>query len=202
VSFTLAILRELARDLPLDRTRVYATGHSNGSMMAYRLGAEASERVAAVAAVAGMMVVERFAPARPVAVLHVHSVDDPRALYRGGLGPAFPGTSVRSRHQSVEGGLARWIVVDRCATEPTVADTRRAMVGQAEHIAELLVHEPCESEAAVAHWRLTGAGHGWPGHRSPAPERIMGPDTTVIDAAEEIWRFVSRFRRAEAPPLR
>ena len=78
-----------------------------------------------------MMVVERFAPARPVAVLHVHSVDDPRALYRGGLGPAFPGTSVRSRHQSVEGGLARWIVVDRCVTEPTVADTRRAMVGQA-----------------------------------------------------------------------
>ena len=54
MSFTLAILRELARDLPLDRTRVYATGHSNGAMMAYRLGAEASERVAAVAAVAGM----------------------------------------------------------------------------------------------------------------------------------------------------
>jgi hypothetical protein len=30
----------------------------------------------------------------------------------------------------------------------------------------------------------------------------MGPDTEVIDAAEEIWKFVSRFRRADAPPLR
>jgi polyhydroxybutyrate depolymerase len=202
VGFTLAILKDLARDLPLDRARVYATGHSNGAMMAYRLAAEAADRVAAIAPVAGMMVVERFGPARPVPVLHIHSIDDPRALYRGGLGPPFPGTDVRSRHQSVEGGLARWLIVDRCPTEPREAESRRAPAGKGEHTADLLVYEPCESDAAVAHWRLTGAGHGWPGHTSPLPERIMGPDTTVIDAAEEIWKFVARFRRPDAPPLR
>ena len=202
VTFTLAVLKRLAADLPLDRTRVYVTGHSNGAMMAYRLAAEAADRIAAVGAVAGMMVVERFAPARPVAVLHIHSEDDPRALYRGGLGPPFPGTEARSRHASVEGGLARWMIVDRCATEPRVAESRSAPAGAKAHTAELLVYEPCESDAAVAHWHLTGAGHGWPGHRSPVPERLMGPDTTVIDAAEEIWKFVSRFRRLDAPPLR
>jgi len=135
-------------------------------------------------------------------VLHIHSADDPRALYRGGLGPPFPGTTVRSRHASVEGGLARWMILDRCATEPRVAEARSAAAGATTHTAELLVYEPCESEAAVAHWRLTGAGHGWPGHRAPVPERLMGPDTTVIDAAEEIWKFVSRFRRPDAPLLR
>ncbi len=202
VAFTLAVLKRLAADLPLDRTRVYVAGHSNGAMMAYRLAAEAADRVAAVGAVAGMMVVERFSPTQPVAVLHIHSADDPRALYRGGLGPPFPGTQVRSRHASVEGGLARWMILDRCATEPRVAESRNAAVGATTHTAELLVYEPCESDAAVAHWRLTGAGHGWPGHRSPLPERLMGPDTTVIDAAEEIWKFVSRFRRPDAPPLR
>jgi polyhydroxybutyrate depolymerase len=200
VGFTLAILRKLALELPLDPTRVYATGHSNGAMMAYRLAAEASDRIAAVGAVAGMM--GRVTPVRPVPVLHIHSVDDPRALYRGGLGPPFPGTDVRTHHASVEGGLARWMVVNRCATEPRVAESREAPVEASAHTAELLVYEPCETEAAVAHWRLTGAGHGWPGHRSPLPERLMGPDTTVIDAAEEIWKFVSRFRRADAPPLR
>jgi poly(3-hydroxybutyrate) depolymerase len=70
------------------------------------------------------------------------------------------------------------------------------------HFADLLVYEPCETGAAVAHWRLTGAGHGWPGHASPLPERIMGPDTKVIDAATEVWKFVSPFRRPDAPPLR
>ena len=202
VGFAFAILKKLAADLPLDPARVYVTGHSNGAMMAYRMAADASERIAAVAAVAGMMVVERFAPAQPVSVLHIHSVDDPRALYRGGLGPPFPGTDVRSRHASVEGGLARWMIVDRCDAEPRVADSRRGSPGRVGHTAELLVYEPCRTDAVVAHWKLTGAGHGWPGHASPLPERIMGQDPAVIDAAEEIWKFVSRFRRADAPPLR
>ncbi|MBI4254273.1 MAG: alpha/beta fold hydrolase, partial [Candidatus Rokubacteria bacterium] len=42
VGFVLALLRDLARDLPLDPARVYATGHSNGAMMAYRLAIEAA----------------------------------------------------------------------------------------------------------------------------------------------------------------
>ena len=41
VGFAIRLLGDLARDLPLDRTRVYATGHSNGAMMAYRFAAEA-----------------------------------------------------------------------------------------------------------------------------------------------------------------
>src|SRR5258708_17603405 len=87
--FSLAVLDDVARRLPVDRERVYATGMSNGAMMAHRLGAEASEAMAAIAPVAGGMVFQRFAPARPVPVLHIHSLDDPRALYHGGLGPAF-----------------------------------------------------------------------------------------------------------------
>jgi len=181
---------------------VYATGHSNGGMMAHRLAAEAAERVAAIAPVAGMLTVARFAPARPVPVLHIHSVDDPRALYAGGLGPPFPGTNSRVTHEPVAAGLARWIAVDRCAAEPRVADTRRSAAPGGEQTATLLVYEPCAAGAVVAHWRLTGAGHGWPGSHSVLPERIMGPDTTVIDAAEEVWRFVARFRRPDAPPLR
>jgi poly(3-hydroxybutyrate) depolymerase len=47
-----------------------------------------------------------------------------------------------------------------------------------------------------------GAGHGWPGSRSPLLERILGPDTAVLDAATEVWRFLARFRRPDAPPLR
>jgi len=31
------------------------------------------------------------------------------------------------------------------------------------------------------------------------PEKIMGPETATIDAALVVWRFVSRFRRPDAP---
>jgi polyhydroxybutyrate depolymerase len=203
VAFTLRLLADLARDLPLDRTRIYATGHSNGAMMAYRLAAEAAERIAAIAPVAGAMQLAAFAPARPMPVLHVHSVDDPRALYPGGLGPPFPLTRARVEHNAVEAELARWAALDGCAAEPHEIERRRGREGQADagHTATLLDFSPCTTGAGVRLWKLTGAGHGWPGGPSVLPERLMGPETRVIQAAEEVWRFVRAFSRPDAPPL-
>jgi poly(3-hydroxybutyrate) depolymerase len=37
------------------------------------------------------------------------------------------------------------------------------------------------------------AGHGWPGDHSPVRDQLSGPRTSVINAAGEIWKFVSRF---------
>ncbi len=203
VGFALGVLRDLAAALPIDATRVYATGHSNGAMMAYRLAVEAAPRVAAIAPVAGMMVTRGFAPARPVPLLHVHSVDDPRALYAGGLGPPFPFTRTRVAHRAVEPELARWVVRDGCPAAPREVERRTAPVGggAAPHTATRLLWAPCAEGTEVQLWRLTGAGHGWPGSRAQLPERLIGPETAVIDAAAEVWRFLSRFRRPDAPAL-
>ncbi|HLX38536.1 MAG TPA: PHB depolymerase family esterase, partial [Candidatus Binataceae bacterium] len=102
VGFTFAVLDDLATRISLDRKRVYATGHSNGAMMAYRLAVDAGDRIAAIAPVAGGMVVTDFHPSRPMPIMHFHSVDDPRALYEGGLGPPFPFTTNRVMHPNVE----------------------------------------------------------------------------------------------------
>jgi len=198
VGFALAILADLARDLPLDRTRVYATGHSNGGMMAYRLAADAATRVAAIVPVAGADMTRSFAPAAPVSLLHVHSVDDPRALYAGGLGPANPLTGKRIEHRAVEAGLARWRARDGCTGAGSETDPRAVD----RHSAVLIDYAPCSSGFDVAHWRLEGPGHGWPGGGSILPERIVGPNTEVIEVAEEIFRFVAKYSRPDAPPLR
>ena len=47
----------------------------------------------------------------------------------------------------------------------------------------------------VVLWRLTGAGHGWPGHGSVLGEGVTGPHTEVIDATEEIWKFFRSHHR-------
>jgi len=198
VGFALAVLGDVARRAPVDVTRVYATGHSNGAMMTYRLATEAPGRLAAIAPVAGMGVVDP--PARPLPLLHVHSVDDPRALYHGGLGRPFPFTSAPVRHGAVEPTLTRWARRNGCAAEPAAVD-RRSTASAPDHGAELLAWAPCTTGAEVHLWRITGAGHGWPGRRGPVPAWWMGPYTDVIDAAEEAWRFLRRFRRADAPPL-
>ena len=137
------------------------------------------------------MILERFEATEPVPVLHVQSVDDPRALYAGGLGPPFPLTRSRVLHNPAERELHKWIALNGCPAEPTVLDERREP--ETGHTATHLRFGPCSSGAEVELWKLTGAGHGWPGGASTGNARLVGPDTSVISASEEVWRFVSRF---------
>jgi polyhydroxybutyrate depolymerase len=55
VGFATMVLADLEGRTPIDRARVYATGHSNGAMMAHRLAAERPELIAAIAPVAGSL---------------------------------------------------------------------------------------------------------------------------------------------------
>lgn len=197
VGFTLALLDDLAARTPVDRTRIYATGLSNGSMMAYRLAAEAAGRIAAVAGVAGAMTLPRFAPVRAVPVMHIHSVDDGRALYEGGLGPAFPLTSARVFHQSVEAMLKKWRDHNGCPSQAQVNGPITGSTGaaDAEHTATRYVFAPCREQTEVILWKLTGAGHVWPSGQQNFLRLHLGHGTTVIDANKEMWAFFARFRR-------
>jgi polyhydroxybutyrate depolymerase len=198
VAFTAALLGDLEGRVPVDRGRVYATGHSNGAMMAHRLAADRPDLVVAIAPVAGAASVDVPADARAVAVLHIHSVDDPRALYEGGLGPPFPGTDVRSQHRPVEASLDAWLRRNGCAGTPRTAETRTGAPGTPDQgqSATLLVWDRCASGRPVEHWRLTGVGHGWPGNPDGAfREELSGPPTTLVQAAEEAWRFFARMPR-------
>ncbi|MGQ0642825.1 MAG: extracellular catalytic domain type 1 short-chain-length polyhydroxyalkanoate depolymerase [Gemmatimonadaceae bacterium] len=198
VGFAVALIDDLERRTPLDRRRIYATGHSNGGIMSHRLAAERPDLVAAVAPVAGSLDLEQFAPTRAVAVLQIHSVDDPRALYAGGLGPPFPGTNNRVVHQGVPAGLHRWIAANGCRPRPDTLDVRRGAqgTGEASHTATRLVWRSCRDGVVVEHWKLTGSGHAWPGDAPPpGSEAISGPQTTIVRAAQEVWAFLSRFSR-------
>jgi polyhydroxybutyrate depolymerase len=197
VGFAISVLDDLAKRTPTDSARIYATGHSNGAMMSHRLAAERADRIAAIVPVAGSLVIGTFAPSKPVAVLQIHSIDDPRALYAGGQGPPFPGTNVRSSHRPVPQTLDRWRRNNRCGDSTRVTDTKAESTSSgAKQGASRIEWTGCAPGAPVSHWKLTGVGHGWPGNaKAELREGIIGPPTTVISAAEEVWRFVSGVRR-------
>jgi polyhydroxybutyrate depolymerase len=201
VGFLLDLVDTLSRRLPIDSARVYATGLSNGAMMAYRLAAEAPQRIAAIAPVAGAGYAAPSHSKRAVPVMHIHSVDDPRALYRGGEGPPFPMTSNRVTHEPVEDVLARWIAADGCAPTPVETRSIAGAAGtlDAGQTARRLEWSPCRDGAEIVQWKLTGAGHVWPGGDRHFLEKTLGPGTSIIDANAEMWRF---FQRHALPPAR
>lgn len=89
IGFVRVLIDEIAEVMPIDRRRIYATGLSNGAMMAHRLAAEAGDLIAAIAPIAGGMVLPVIKSQRAIPVMHIHSLNDPRALYGGGLGSAI-----------------------------------------------------------------------------------------------------------------
>ena len=191
VGYVKRLLLDLSRRQAYDPARVYATGLSNGAMMADRLGAELSDRIAAVAAVAGVIAVERFPAARRVPVMHIHSMDDPRAPYAGGLGPLFPSTNTRVMHLAVDVAVADWAQANGCSG-PLEPREKKEWKG---HTATLLAYPKCGAEVLL--WKLTGAGHVWPGGELDYFPKLLGPGTAVIDANEVMWRFFSRHRLPE-----
>jgi polyhydroxybutyrate depolymerase len=202
VGFVLAVIADLAARVSIDRTRVYATGLSNGSMMAYRLAAEAADRIAAVGGVAGAMTLARFAPGRPVPLMHIHSIEDERALYGGGLGPAFPFTNTRVFHQSVESMIEKWVEHNRCPARPAESDTVSGAAGSGDeqHTAMRIAYRPCRDGLAVVLWKLAGPGHVWPGGQRDYLPLLLGTSSAVIDANRELWHFFRNYRRADAAP--
>lgn len=86
VAFVAAVIDVVTAAHPVDPARVFAVGHSNGGIMAYRLACELSDRVAAIGVVAGSLGVDRCSPDRPVSLLHVHGTADQNHPIEGGSG--------------------------------------------------------------------------------------------------------------------
>jgi polyhydroxybutyrate depolymerase len=93
VGFISALIDKMEVHFPnrIDNKRVYATGHSNGGMLSYRLADELSNKIAAVAPNAGNMQIDGiYNPARNIPVLQIISKLDDNVTYEGGWsnGPA------------------------------------------------------------------------------------------------------------------
>jgi polyhydroxybutyrate depolymerase len=201
VGFVLELIEQLGDRYPIDGGRVYATGFSNGAMFTYRLAAEVPARIAAIGPVAGAGAALPAPSGLPVPIIHFHSVDDPRALYDGGLGPPFPLTDRRVEHIAVETVIETWVTHDGCPSSPEVRVRIQAIQNpaDAEQGATRIAYRACARGSEVFLWRLTGAGHVWPGAGTLRIQPLLGPPTGIVDANREMWEFFQRHRRGKAP---
>jgi polyhydroxybutyrate depolymerase len=175
VGFVTAMVRQIQAAVPIDARRIYATGISNGGMLAYRLVCD-STLFAAIGPDSATLLGGCPHPA-PVSVLHVHGTADTNIRYSGG-----PGEGVaRIDGPAVPDLIARWRATDGCAA-PIVTTSGPLTTSIAD----------CPGGRAVELITIDGAGHQWPGAPGrPVTERLLGldPPSTALDATGTIWRF-------------
>lgn len=187
VGFLRAVAAELQRRVAIDPRRIFATGMSNGGMMALRLACDAADLFRAVASVAGTDATLACRPARPVPVLLVHARDDTHVLFDGGAGPdAFRDRGKVMDFVSVPETVARWRQRNGCSApaEPTLVRPG----------ARCERHAPC-GEGTSVQWCVTDdGGHSWPG--AARVRRGKEGASQALSANDVIWEFFS----AVAPP--
>ncbi|WP_198148334.1 alpha/beta hydrolase family esterase [Elstera litoralis] len=174
VGFLRAVIAQVAAQAPVDRSRVFAIGMSNGGMMAYRLACEASDLLRGIMAVAGTDNTQTCSPARPVPVLHIHARNDDRVLFNGGAGAASRDPDLMTDFISVPATVAKWQRLNRTNAAATPILSVPGAI--------------CERYAGSAPVQLcvteTGA-HSWPG----GTKRRGEEPSQAIRANDVMWAF-------------
>ena len=186
VAFLTRVIEDVSGATTVDPRRVFAAGFSNGAMMSYRLASERSDRVAAVAAVAGTMTTDPIRATRPVPVLHVHGTDDRMVAYDGRLWRDPGGARLRG----VEDTVRAWARFNGCATTPETATLPRAKEDRLE--VETVRWGGGRDGSEVILYRVVGGGHTWPGSAGNA---AMPGNAADLDAAALIWDFFAAHPR-------
>ncbi|MGE5134557.1 MAG: alpha/beta hydrolase family esterase [Gemmatimonadota bacterium] len=179
--FITAMIAAIERQTPVDRARIYATGISNGGIMAYRLACD-TRIFAAIGPVAATQLGPCPAPA-PVSVIHIHGTADRNIPYQGG-----PGAGVAHIDGPAVPALnATWRGIDHCAA-PSVTTAGAVTTSVAS----------CPGGRTVELITVAGAGHQWPGSvPRPFVQRLLhlDPPSTALNATGVIWRFFAAHRK-------
>lgn len=185
VTFISMLIDKLEAELTIDPARVFAAGHSNGGIMAYRLACELSEKIVAVGLQASSLGIDRCEPTKPVSLLHIHGLADQNHPVEGGEGTqGISGVAFRPARDGVT-TLAR---VDACPGSSTTA----ALPANADVTVESW--QPCRDGTEVQFVTVAGASHAWMGHPTAAP-RLVGEAYQKYDSSLAVWTFLAAHPR-------
>jgi len=180
VAFLKEVIAKTRRQLSIDSQRIFATGMSNGAMMAYRLACELPDTIRAIAAVAGTDNTSTCEPKKPISILHIHAKNDGHVLYTGGAGKhAFKDRSAITEYRSVPSTIERWRILNKCE-----ARTERVLEAKAVYCDR---HPDCADGTRLQLCVTEDGGHSWPGG---SKVRMTGDKPSMaISANDVMWAF-------------
>jgi polyhydroxybutyrate depolymerase len=148
-----AVIQDVRRRLPIDPTRSYLYGASNGGQMATDLACASADLFVAVVIDEGTMEADPCTPSRPLRVLLMGAADSAIVPYTGN-------ESYRSPFDSLD----RWRRALGCADGVTEGETP---------IAEIHKATSCPTGSAASLVLVPTGGHDWHAHASFDWQRSM-----------------------------
>jgi polyhydroxybutyrate depolymerase len=189
LGFVEAIIEQSARAYGIDRKRVFATGHSNGGQISYRLMLERPDLVAGVAAVSSTLPTDSnmdCVPKNvPTPVMTINGTADPVALYNGGQRPGGTNGQARSTEQTME----YFAKLNGQDGEPEVTRLPHVRDNDPTWVERTAWTQP--GKPPVVLYTIHGGGHvvPQPFYRYP---RNVGRMTDDLNAPAVIWEFFSK----------
>ncbi len=183
VNFVRELILHLENQYSIDSNRIYATGMSNGGILTHRLGAEMSERFAAIAPVAGSIggyesrVSELYlppTPPSPLPVFIIHGIADTHVAYEGGHAVLATGSRI---DLSVNDSVSFW------------TSSNRAVLNDNTTIGNLIIcrYSGNTTRSDVLVYVIVDGIHIWPGEPTDPLK--------ALQASYIIWSFFSNHTR-------
>jgi len=183
VAFIDGLINVLEEEFPIDSSRIYVAGHSNGGFMAQRLAIEHPQRFAAIAVVAASVsewLASRFTPCGTMPILFINGTADTVTPYTGGQQPGGAGVL------SVEDAVKMWAHFNGCKGAPEVREIHDLKNGP---LVSVFTYGSCQDHSQVKLYKIDGGGHVWPGEPEDISRAGAAKIGRGIDASKEIWKF-------------
>ena len=166
LGFVEAMIDDISSNYNIDSERVYASGYSNGGMMAYGLANYKSNLITAVASVSGAMLDCAGTISRPVPVIHLHGTSDGVIPFNGS-----------SEYSSVQSTLDYWINFNNTSVNPVIS-TYSDQGMSIEHY----LYNNGDDNISIEHYKYVQGGHEW------FNSSYQGQNTSEL-----VWNFLSKY---------
>lgn len=188
VNFISSLIDEITKTYVVDAKRIYLVGFSNGGMLTYRLGAQLTRKITAIAVVAASIggQYEDFPansipqPVQPLSVLALHGQKDETVLYDGGLNKKGDGN-----FWPVSQSIDFWVKNNKCVGSPIEENIKNG-------IAVKKTYSNCENNTQVVLYTVPNSDHVWFGGLVEIAKNLLHQSFSATDT---IWDFFKNQRK-------
>jgi polyhydroxybutyrate depolymerase len=190
VKFVDAIIAQEVARHGIDPKRVFATGHSMGAALSYRLALERPKAIAAIAAISSNLPAPDNMDCKPanvgIPVMIINGTADPVSPYNGGSNSRGTG---RGRTLSTDATVQYFVGLNGLSGPPTVERLPHQKPSDRTWVERLTWSAP--EKPPVILYTVHGGGHVVPQPYYRYPSSV-GAMTEDLDAPAVIWDFFSK----------